>query len=149
MSSAFWEPPDSGVSASASADGAHTRDAKTTAVRAVRSRRLGVPAGKAAGSYPRPPGGLHFVPDAPSEPELRALERRIALLREGGNALLEVHRPGERVLELRLQVELAVEVRVEHPVERLLRARVGARGPGGELRDQRVRLLHEAVVGMH
>src|SRR5215208_4941858 len=123
MSSAFCDPPDSGVKASANADGAAIRIARAAAEKAATSRRLGVPVGKAAGSYPRPSGRSYFVPDGTqrgSDP----LERGVPLLHEGGHALLEVLRPGQGVLELGLEVELAVEVRVQHPVERLLGARV-------------------------
>jgi hypothetical protein len=48
MSSAFWEPPDSGVKASAKADGAAIRIARAAAEKAARSRRLDEPVGKAA-----------------------------------------------------------------------------------------------------
>src|SRR4029079_10670028 len=151
MSSAFGEPPDSGVNVSAKADGAQIRDAKTTALRAVRSRRLGMPVGKAAGSYIRLREGLHFVPDDSSargsDPARSRrcgrtsegsdpLERGLPLLDEGGHALLEVLGAGELVLEVGLEVELAVEVGIEHPVERALGAGVGARGPGSEPLDQ-------------
>jgi hypothetical protein len=53
MSSAFWDPPDSGVNVSAKADGAAIRNASRAAARAQRSRRRGMPEGKAGGSYLR------------------------------------------------------------------------------------------------
>ncbi len=68
MSSAFWDPPDSGVNASANADGAAIRIAMTAAEKAASNRRLGVPVGKAAGSYPRPFGRSYFVPDGTQVP---------------------------------------------------------------------------------
>src|SRR5215208_2159733 len=66
MSSAFPEPPDSGVNASASADGAATRRASSAAASAASIRRRGMPVGKARGSYLRPVRTLHFVRVAPS-----------------------------------------------------------------------------------
>ena len=68
MSSPFGDPPDSGVKVSARAAGAQIRDAKTAALKAVRSRRLGMPVGKAAGSYIRLRHGLHFVPYGTQDP---------------------------------------------------------------------------------
>jgi hypothetical protein len=65
MSSAFGEPPDSGVKVSANAPGAARRHARTAAPNAARGRRLGGPVGKAAGSYLRAWDGIHFVPDVP------------------------------------------------------------------------------------
>ena len=50
-----------------------------------------------------------------------------ALLDEGADALHEVLRTRQLVLELRLEVELLLHVRVEHLVERLLGGRVRAR----------------------
>src|ERR671916_2197319 len=67
MSFAFCEPPDSGVNASAKADGAPIRDANRAAPRVTISRRvnLDMPGwGKGAGSYLRPCDGIHFVADA-------------------------------------------------------------------------------------
>src|SRR5215210_1149697 len=66
MSFAFGDPPDSGVIASANADGAAIRIARAAAKKAARSRRLGMPWGKAAGSYLRFGQGIYFVPVAPS-----------------------------------------------------------------------------------
>src|SRR3712207_1735320 len=124
MSSALLEPPDSGVKTSANAAGAAIRTASRAVAEAAMSRRRCMPEGKAAGSYLRPPPRLYFVAVASSG----ALEDGLPLLHEGLYALLEVLGPGERVLQLGLEVELAVEVRVEHAVERLLGAGVGARG---------------------
>jgi hypothetical protein len=53
MSSAFGDPPDSGVKVSATAGPAVSRQARIAAARAAKSRRLGMPVGKAAGSYIR------------------------------------------------------------------------------------------------
>src|SRR5215218_10033022 len=66
MSSAFGDPPDSGVNASASADGAATKRASSAAASAASIRRRGMPVGKARGSYLRSARTLHFVPVAPS-----------------------------------------------------------------------------------
>src|SRR5829696_4390126 len=66
MSSAFAEPPDSGVNVSASADGAATKRASSAAASAASIRRRGMPVGKARGSYLRPARTLHFVRVAPS-----------------------------------------------------------------------------------
>src|SRR5829696_5132980 len=66
MSFAFDDPPDSGVIASANADGAAIRIATAATEMAARSRRLGMPWGKAAGSYLRSGHGIYFVPVAPS-----------------------------------------------------------------------------------
>src|SRR5215204_7265756 len=68
MSSAFGDPPDSGVIASANADGAAIRIARAAAKKATTSRRLGMPWGKAAGSYLCFRQGIHFVRLAPSRP---------------------------------------------------------------------------------
>jgi hypothetical protein len=68
MSFAFDDPPDSGVKVSARAGAAPIRDARTTAARAVKSRRLGMPVGKAAGSYIRLRDLLHFVPYGTQDP---------------------------------------------------------------------------------
>src|SRR4051812_39922690 len=57
-----------------------------------------------------------------------SLEGGVALLHEGRHALEEVLGPGQSVLELGLEVELAVEIRIDHAVERFLGARVGAGG---------------------
>src|SRR3954452_20938161 len=51
-----------------------------------------------------------------------------ALLHEGPDALHEVARAGQAVLELGLEGQLLLEVRVQHLVEGLLGARVRARG---------------------
>src|SRR5215210_6283425 len=66
MSSAFAEPPDSGVNVSASVAGAAARRASSAAASAASIRRRGMPVGKARGSYPRPMRTLYFVPVAPS-----------------------------------------------------------------------------------
>src|SRR5215208_6844681 len=81
MSFALSEPPDSGVNASANAAGAAIRIAITAAVKAASSRRLGMPVGKAAGSYLRSRQALYFVPVAPSgvNPAGRAGPRRLEL----------------------------------------------------------------------
>ncbi len=52
------------------------------------------------------------------------------------------------MLQLSLQIELLVEVREQRRVERLLRARVGARRSGGEPRDQLVRGVRQLRVGV-
>src|SRR5829696_8152945 len=67
MSSAFCDPPDSGVNGPATAAGAAIRIAIKAAEKAASSRRLGMPVGKAAGSYLRPRQAIYFVPVAPSE----------------------------------------------------------------------------------
>src|SRR3954463_10870478 len=87
MSFAFGEPPDSGVKVSAKAGATPIRDAKTTAVRAVRSRRLGTPVGKAAGSYIRLRNGLHFVSDDSSARGQRGQTPSNAASRFSTNAL--------------------------------------------------------------
>src|SRR5687767_4343325 len=107
MSFAFFDGPDSGEMRSADASGARIRSAARTTRRIGRSRR----ARKAAQLYLLPAGEL-----------------RLALLDECADALLEVLRSRQRVLQLRLEVELARHVGVEHAVERLLGPRVGARG---------------------
>src|SRR5215208_1816539 len=66
MSSAFGDPPDSGVNVSPSAEGAATRRASRAAASAASIRRRGMPVGKARGSYLRPARTLHFVRVAPS-----------------------------------------------------------------------------------
>src|SRR3954449_10455011 len=66
MSFAFCDPPDSGVKVSARAGWAAIRIATAATARAAGSRRLGMPAGKAAGSYLRLRQALHFVADVPS-----------------------------------------------------------------------------------
>src|SRR5919107_672283 len=66
MSSAFSDPPDSGVNVSASADGAATRRTSSAAASAASIRRRDMPVGKARGSYLRPTETLHFVRVAPS-----------------------------------------------------------------------------------
>src|SRR4051812_43085433 len=67
---------------------------------------------------------------------------------ERRDALAEVTRARERVLDLRFQVELSVHIGVEHPVERLFRARVRACGPVCELLNEYVRLGLKALVGI-
>src|SRR5215211_5446595 len=117
MSFAFCEPPDSGVNASANADGAAIRIASAASEKAARSRRLGKPAGKAARSYLRVRDGSHFVPVVPNDASrgglgyFRLPGKPGALLDEGRHALLEVLGAGECVLEVGLEVELAVQVR--------------------------------------
>src|SRR5687767_3508995 len=102
MSSAFEVGPESGVNRSADASGASASRAPTV-MNASRGRR----ALKAADLY-----------------RLAPRELRLALLDEGPDALHEVLRARQGVLQLRLEVELAGHVRVEHAVQRLLRARV-------------------------
>src|SRR5688572_21903441 len=104
MSSAFWVGPDSGVKRSADAAGART----SAAASAARTRRIRQGRGRKAGQLYR----------------LGPRELRDALLDERAHALHEVLRTRQRVLELRLEVELAGHVRVEHLVQRLLRARI-------------------------
>jgi hypothetical protein len=65
MSSAFGEPPDSGVSRSADAPGTAIRNVASAAARAAGSRQRVKRLGKAGGSYLRPPAPLHFVAHAP------------------------------------------------------------------------------------
>src|SRR5215212_7293345 len=105
MSSAFCEPPDSGVNVSAKADGTQIRQAARAAPRAVASRRLGTPVGKARRIISAPSGRSPLRARCPERERLSALERGLPLLDEGGHALLEVACPGERVLELGLEVE--------------------------------------------
>src|SRR3954466_11789141 len=64
MSSAFGEPPDSGVKVSASAAGAVSSSAISAAPSAAHSRRRGTGC-KARGSYLRSPPTLQFVRVAP------------------------------------------------------------------------------------
>src|SRR5688500_2442796 len=103
MSSALGEPPDSGVKGSASAAGAAIRDARSAAARAAKSRRRGMPEGKARGSYLQVPPRLHLVADA-SAGVSGPFERGLALLHDREDALLEVARPGEGMLQLGLEV---------------------------------------------
>src|SRR4051794_18528113 len=148
MSLAFWDPPDSGVIASPRATGASASRARHAAARASRARRRFRPASKAAGSYSGP--GLRSKnvggsagwprPRPPRAPALGTLERRGPLLDEGHDALDEVVGAGQRVLELGLEVELAIQVRVEHLVEGLLRRRVGAGGALSQMLHERARL---------
>src|SRR5687768_5854192 len=106
MRSAFGDPPDSGVKASAKADGAATSIASRPAARAARSRRRGMPEGKARVIiYPGPR-------DAPLRgacpqlgrtnplggPASGPLEVGRALLHEGEHTLLKVPRARQRVL---------------------------------------------------
>jgi hypothetical protein len=66
MSSAFGEPPDSGVRRSADAPGTAMSNAASAAARAAGSRQRVKRLGKAGGSYLRPQALLHFVPHVPS-----------------------------------------------------------------------------------
>src|ERR687895_2326307 len=152
MSFAFSDPPDSGVNRSAEAPGAASRNAVSAATRAAsrttRVRRLG----KAGGSYLRSPRGLHFVAAAPNRPvaaRSRPFECGVALLEECGHTLLEVARARQGVLQLGLEVELAVEVRVEHSVEGPPRGCVRAGGSLRETLDQLVCALEKLVVRKH
>src|SRR5688572_4901417 len=112
MSWAFDEGPVSGEMRSADASGARARRAARTTSGNRRSR-----GGRKAGDLYR----------------LAAGELRLALLDEGAHALLEVLRSRQRVLQLRLEVELARHVGVQHSVESPLRAGVRAGRPGREL----------------
>src|SRR6186997_1022030 len=124
MSLALSDGPDSGEIRSANASGARASAAAMT-TRGIRRR-------KAEDLY-----------------RLAPSELRLALLDERAHALLEVFRTRQGVLKLGLEVELARHVGVEHLVQRLLRARVGAGGPGGELLHERVGLVHQAVVAVN
>src|SRR5436190_15429068 len=141
MSLAFGEPPCSGVTALPSAAGASASRATRAAARAAASTRRLSCRGKAAGSYPRLRGHLHFVTDGASGALLRraqlhlaSLEGRLPLLHEGRDSLPEVVAAGQLVLELGLEVELAPHVAEQHPVERLLGGRVGAGRTARQLR---------------
>src|SRR5687768_7757774 len=104
MSSAFADPPDSGVNVSASADGAETSRASSAATSAASIRRRGMPVGKAGEiisavhAYAPLRGGC--PEPGPLNPSSRALECRRALLEERQGALLEVPRAREAVLQL-------------------------------------------------
>src|SRR2546423_13682235 len=86
MSFAFGEPPDSGVKVSANPGGAAISKPTRVARSAAKSRRRGMPVGKARASYSRLPGMLHFVAPAPNSPEATHL----------GDLLRVVHPPGRR-----------------------------------------------------
>src|SRR5688500_17311928 len=142
MSSALGEPPDSGVNTPAPAGGANaSRAAAATTSEATSTRRFcGRPGRKAR--------WIITVVRPPSAPRSAARERGRALLDEGPDPLHEVVGPGQVVLDLGLQVELAIEVRIEHPVECALAAGVRTSGAGGEPGGQRLGLLQQAPVGV-
>src|SRR5919204_3018207 len=148
MSFAFGEPPDSGVAQSADAIGATSSSRTVAAANARRSARRRCKARgiiTVAGSWKAAASlvakGAFSGTSLPSEP-------RLPLLHERAHALDEVVRSRQPVLQVCLEVELLVHVRVEHVVERLLRAGVGAGWAGGHLLGERVRLVHQAVVGV-
>src|SRR5436305_12677220 len=118
MRSAFGEPPCSGVRASA---------------------RYGAASASFAAR------GCKAAPIIRIAPRSSPLERRLALLGEGAHALDEVVAANQLVLDLGLEVQLVLEVAVEHPVQRALRAGVGARRPAGQLARQLEALLREAL----
>ena len=128
MSSAFGEPPDSGVRDVR--EGAGRRDQEQRQKRAEGGAahdggRCGKARGIISGRRTRAfisADQARSAPRAPSAGQL-PVKRGVALLDERGDALHEVLRPRERVLEVGLQVELPVHVGVEHLVERPLRCR--------------------------
>src|SRR5437763_10768474 len=98
MRSAFGEPPCSGVRASA---------------------RYGAASASFAAR------GCKAAPIIRSASRSSPLERRLALLGEGGHALGEVVAANQLVLDFGLQVELPPEVAEQHPVPTPLPAGIG------------------------
>src|SRR3954466_9213684 len=140
MSSAFGEPPDSGVRRPAYAPLASVSMARTPAPRVrAKTRRGGARrgGGDEGGREPRrrafyscggelPPRRMPTgFPPRPAGSFAR--EPRDALLEERGHALAEVRGLDHLLLQARLERELLVEAGVHERVDLALRARVGAR----------------------
>src|SRR5512132_3716414 len=148
MSSAFGEPPDSGVMKSAEAVAVQVRSSATAASAASASsrERPGRDDGglKAAGILCTwPADGAH--PGARSA----SAERRCALLHEGGHALDEVVGSRHLLLDRGLERELVLHPAEEPRVELALGPRVGLRGAVCQALDEPARLALEGVVGEH
>src|ERR671937_1895875 len=146
MSSAFGEPPLSGVIASANAVPVSTNEtpsASRTADARRRNRRLAGVRAKAR--------RILFTASGETarrwRDRLYPAEGRLALLDEGRHALGEVARSGHLLLDVGLERELVLHARVEPVVELALAARVGARRPVGQAIAQLGDLLGEVRVG--
>src|SRR3954452_5169427 len=118
MSSAFFDPPCSGIRTPARMWGADS-----TGQRSIWTAR-------------RAPGS-----------GLGPLELGRPLAQEGLDALHEVARRGHLLLRGRLELELLVHARVDPRVELALGAGVGPRRARGEPLGQRIDLALEGVVG--
>src|SRR3954467_7275132 len=160
MSSAFGEPPDSGVSRSAEATGARSSAPVTTARRVRASRREVMrlrrrEVSKAAGilftngcptAARCPPAGAPGLGSGPywcsglAGGRSAAGETSRSLLQEGRDALDEVIRMRHLALNLGFELQLGVHARVEPGVQLALGARVGRGGAGGQAVDERVDL---------
>ena len=145
MSSAFGEPPDSGVKASASADGSEQRGSARTRRSGDQCQRRVSRRGKARSiisrSSDRVPGHFDAGLCRPWNAGSRFSTNATPPSRKSSRA-------PEGVLELRLEVELVVEVGVDHLVERLLGARVGAGGPRGQRSTSAFASSMQLVVGV-
>src|SRR6476646_9107608 len=116
MRSAFGEPPFSGENVSASAGAAMASEVRAATAAA---NRLSVRFERKAGATIRGTG-------------LGPREGRLPLLDESRHTLAHVICAHQRMLDVGFELELRVQVPVDHPVDRLLRARIRERRPARE-----------------